>query len=155
MCILRGFLEARIFVFSSTQRRHSHENGQDCRFAVEMTLRGTYGGIFYRRVVVGPTELGNPHQTRGFLIPTATAATAPVLAATSTLLKSRALSDSCTEPKIHCLFPSHTTHRCTNLSDPFLLHLAAPRTKTSHSDRDQARHYSQLKAQPGALEENH
>ena len=38
-----------------------------------MTLRGTYGGIFYRRVVVGPTELGNPHQTRGFPIPTAAA----------------------------------------------------------------------------------
>ena len=79
MCILRGFLEARVFVFSSTQRRHLHENGQDCRFAVEMTLRGTYDGVFYRRIVVGPTELGNPHQTRGFHIPTATTATAPVL----------------------------------------------------------------------------
>lgn len=33
MCILCGFLEARIFVFSSTQRRHLHENGQNCGFA--------------------------------------------------------------------------------------------------------------------------
>lgn len=98
MCILRGFLEARSFVFNSTQRRHLYENGQDCRFTVEMTLRGTYGGIFYRRVVVGPTELGNPHQTRDFHIPTATTATAPVLAVKPTPLKSRALSDSCTEP---------------------------------------------------------
>ena len=53
----------------------------------------------YRRVVVRPTELGNPHQTRGFHIPTATTATAPVLAVKPTPLKSRALSDSCTEPK--------------------------------------------------------
>jgi hypothetical protein len=43
MCILRGFLAARIFVFSGTQRRHLHENGQNRGLAVEMTLRGTNG----------------------------------------------------------------------------------------------------------------
>ncbi len=41
VCILRGFLETRILVLRSTQRRHLHQNGQNCGFAVEMTLRGT------------------------------------------------------------------------------------------------------------------
>src|SRR5260370_38476699 len=53
----------------------------------------------YRRVVVRLRELGNPHQTRGFHIPPATTATAPVLAGKPTPLKSRALSDPCTEPQ--------------------------------------------------------
>src|SRR5438128_11870712 len=95
MRILRGFLEARTFVFSSTQRRHLHETGRDCRFDAEMTPN------LYRRVVVGPTEPGNPHQTRGFHIPTATTATVPILEVKPTPLKSWALSFSCTEPLYH------------------------------------------------------
>jgi hypothetical protein len=53
---------------------------------------------FYRRVLVRPTELGNPHQTRGFHIPTATTATASDVAVRPDPLKSRALPDSCAEP---------------------------------------------------------
>jgi hypothetical protein len=46
MCILRGFLKTRIFVFSIVRRRHLHEMSRIARFAVETTLRGTYGGFF-------------------------------------------------------------------------------------------------------------
>jgi hypothetical protein len=56
---------------------------------------------FYRRVLVRPTELGNPHQTRGFHIPTATTATASDVAVRPDPLKSRALPDSCAEPSFH------------------------------------------------------
>jgi hypothetical protein len=57
MCILRGFLKARIFVLLSNQRRHLHQNGQNCGFAVEMTLRGTYGGIFEEELLSIPRSL--------------------------------------------------------------------------------------------------
>ena len=58
MCILPGFLEARIFVFISTQRDDIlHENGQNCGFAVEMTLRWIYGGIFTEELSSVPRSL--------------------------------------------------------------------------------------------------
>jgi len=43
--ILRGFQETGILVSLSPQRRHLLQNGRNDGFAVEMTLRGTYGGI--------------------------------------------------------------------------------------------------------------
>ena len=43
--VLRGFLETHILVLCSRQRQHSHQNGQNSEFAVEMTLGGTYSGI--------------------------------------------------------------------------------------------------------------
>ena len=57
MPILRDFLKAMIFVFSiGSGDDICTKMGRIAGFAVEMTLRGTYGGIF--------AELGNPHQTR-------------------------------------------------------------------------------------------
>src|SRR6266404_8506621 len=97
-CILRGFLKTRIFVFSIVRRRHLHEMGRIAGFAVEMTLRGTYGGIFTQscRSSHGAWK---PAPNAGFHIPTATTATVPLLAGKPTPLKSRVLSDSCTEPQ--------------------------------------------------------
>ncbi len=43
--VLRGFLETHILVLCSRHRQHSHQNGQNSEFAVEMTLGGTYSGI--------------------------------------------------------------------------------------------------------------
>ena len=65
MCILRGFLETRILVLRSTQRRHLHQNGQNCGLAVEMTLRGTYGGIFAEDLLSVPRSL-ETRTKRGF-----------------------------------------------------------------------------------------
>ena len=65
MCILRGFQEARIFRFNSTQRRHLHENGQDYRFAVEMTLRGTTAEFFSEELLSVPRSL-ETRTKRGF-----------------------------------------------------------------------------------------
>jgi hypothetical protein len=65
VCILRGFLETRILVLRSTHRRHLHQNGQNCGFAVEMTLRGTYGGIFAEDFLSVPRSL-ETRTNRGF-----------------------------------------------------------------------------------------
>jgi hypothetical protein len=65
MCILRGFLKASIFVFRIVQRQRLHENGQNCGFAVEMTLRGTYGGVFYGELQPVPRSL-ETRTKRGF-----------------------------------------------------------------------------------------
>jgi hypothetical protein len=43
--VLRGFLETHILVLCSRERQHSHQNGQNSEFTVEMTLEGTYSGI--------------------------------------------------------------------------------------------------------------
>jgi hypothetical protein len=65
MCILRGFLKVRIFVFSIVQRRHVHENGQNRRFAMEMTLRGTHRGSLYGEQSSVPRSL-ETRTKRGF-----------------------------------------------------------------------------------------
>lgn len=44
--VLHGFLETHILVLCRRQRQHSHQNGQNSEFAVEMTLGGTYSGTF-------------------------------------------------------------------------------------------------------------
>jgi hypothetical protein len=41
MFVLREFLETHILVLCSCQRQHSHQNGQNSEFAVEMALGGT------------------------------------------------------------------------------------------------------------------
>ena len=63
--ILRGFMETRILALRSAQRRHLHQNGQNCGFAVEMTLRGIYGAIFAEGLLVVPRSLGT-RTKRGF-----------------------------------------------------------------------------------------
>jgi hypothetical protein len=55
-----------ILVLRSTQRRHLHQNGQNCKFAVEMTLRGTYGGLFAKDLSSVPRSL-ETRTRRGFL----------------------------------------------------------------------------------------
>jgi hypothetical protein len=61
--VLRGFLETHILVLCGRQRQHSHQNGQNSEFAVEMTLGRTDSGILAEDCC-RPTELGNQHQTR-------------------------------------------------------------------------------------------
>jgi hypothetical protein len=65
MCILRGFLETRTLVLRSAQRRHLHQNGQNCAFAVEVTLGGTYAGILAEDLLPVPPSL-ETRTKRGF-----------------------------------------------------------------------------------------
>jgi hypothetical protein len=65
MCILRGFLKTRILALRSAQRRYLHQNGQDCGFSVEMTLRGIYGAIFAEDLLSVPRSL-ETRTKRGF-----------------------------------------------------------------------------------------
>ena len=65
MRTLRGFLKTRILALRSAQRRHLHQNGQNCGFSVEMTLRGIYGTIFAEDLQSVPRSL-ETRTKRGF-----------------------------------------------------------------------------------------
>ena len=69
--------------------------GRIAGFAVEMTLRGTYGGVFTDEFLSVPRSLETRTKRGVSTFHTATTAAAPDLAVKPNPLKSRALSDSC------------------------------------------------------------
>ena len=72
--------------------------GRIAGFAVEMTLRGIYGGVFTDEFLSVPRSLETRTKRGVSTFHTATTAAAPDLAVKPNPLKSRALSDSCAEP---------------------------------------------------------
>jgi len=46
MFVLRGFLETHILVLCTRQRQHSHQNGQNSEFAVEIVGSGNAEPLF-------------------------------------------------------------------------------------------------------------
>jgi hypothetical protein len=97
MCILRGFLKTRIFVFSIVRPTTFAPNGQKCWVRCGNDAPWAYGGILTRSCH-SSHGAWKPAPNAGFHIPTATTATVPVLAGKPTPLKSRGPSNSCTEP---------------------------------------------------------
>ncbi len=84
-------------VLCSRQRQHSHQNGQNSEFAVEMTLGGTYSGILPNDCC--PSHRAwKPAPNAGSHISTATTTAGWAQRQRPTPLKSGALTDSCTEP---------------------------------------------------------
>jgi hypothetical protein len=73
--------------------------GRIAGFAVEMTLRETYGGVFTDEFLSVPRSLETRTKRGVSTFHTATTAAAPDLAVKPNPLKSRALSDSCAEPR--------------------------------------------------------
>jgi len=69
--------------------------GRIAGFAVEMTLRETYGGVFTDEFLSVPRSLETRTKRGVSTFHTATTAAAPDLAVKPNPLKSRALSDSC------------------------------------------------------------
>ena len=128
--VLRGFLETPILLLCSRQRQHSHQNGQNSEFPVEMTLGGTYRGILAEDCC--PSHRAwKPAPNAGSHISTATTTAGCCQQQRPTPLESGALTNSCTEPEKQRCYGYHSRRACANTRRTTLQYI-----KPSHHDAE-------------------